>query len=182
MSYYFTIPVTEKIALAYCDVSMAQSIYELVLSDKEHIGEFLDFPEKTIDVSNQEVYIKMKLRNNAEGTDKLFCILFERTIVGCIDLHRINQTNQTAEIGYWIHSSYKNKGIVSAVVQQLCDYSFNYLQLNKLSILADVTNLPSNQVALKCGFEFVGTDKEDVLLHGTLRDMNKYSLLKKNFK
>ena len=89
MSYYFTLPVNENISLAYCDVSMAQEIYECVISDKEHIGEFLDFAHRTTDISVQEEYIKMKLHNNAEGTDKMFCLIFEEAIIGCIDLHKI---------------------------------------------------------------------------------------------
>lgn len=181
MSYYFTLPVNEDLGLAYCDVSMAQEIYECVISDKEHIGEFLDFAHRTTDISVQEEYIKMKLHNNAEGTDKMFCLIFEEAIIGCIDLHKINQKNQSAEIGYWIHSDYTKRGFITAVVKKICAYSFYGLHLNKLSIFADVANVASNKVALKCGFEFVGTDKAEILLRDELRDMNKYSLLKKDF-
>ncbi len=95
--------------------------------------------------------------------------------------YKINQKNQSAAIGYWIHSDYTNRGFITAVVKKICAYSFYGLHLNKLSIFADVANVASNKVALKCGFEFVGTDKAEVLLRDELRDMNKYSLLKKDF-
>lgn len=62
----------------------------------------------------------------------------------------------------------------------LC-YAFETLSLNKLTILADVRNIPSNKVAEKVGFSFVATDYQDVFDGEIFRDMNRYILLKEQF-
>ena len=181
MSYYFSLPITNTISLVHTDQLMAEEIFQLVASDKEHLRPFLDFVDLATDSSGQLNYINLKLKKDSEGTDKLFCITFKNKIVGCADLHNMDQQLRKAEIGYWIHSDYKNQEIISQVVRKICDYAFNYLNLNKLIIIADTENLASNRVAQKAQFTFVGTDVDDFMMNGSYRNMNKYALLHQNF-
>lgn len=141
----------------------------------------MDFVDGTIDYTNQEDYFKMKLEGISKQTDALFFIAVDDKLIGCADFHGINLTSRQAEIGYWIHSKYKNQGITSKVVKKLCEYAFESLELNRLTIVADIENVPSNKVALKNGFTLVGTQKEERLMYDKLRDMNHYYLLKRDF-
>lgn len=161
---------------------MATILFELVDSDREHIREFLDFVDTTKEPSDEINYINMKLSGHIKGTDRLFLISYEDELVGSIDLHFIDSRNKKAEIGYWIHSSQAKKGNTTKCVKKVCQIAFEEMGLNKLSIVADTENVGSNAVALKSGFSFVGTDKEDIVMYDKLRDMNKYSLLKSEFK
>ena len=55
------------------------------------------------------------------------------------------------------------------------------LELNKLSIFADVENIASNKVAIKNGFKLVGVKVQDEVIYDQYRDMNEYYLLKSEF-
>ncbi len=178
---YFGLNINKDFKLIIPEMSMVQEVYNLVDSDRQHLRTFLDFVDTSVDVNSQIGYFKMKMNGAANGTDKLFFIATKNKIIGCIDLHNIDLNSKKAEIGYWIHSNYAGKNIVTQSVNKLCDYSFNILELNKLSIFADVENIASNRVALKSGFKLVGTKIQDVIRYDTYRDMNEYYLLKSDF-
>ena len=123
----------------------------------------------------------MKLKGSANGTDKLFFIAYKDKLIGTIDLHFIHPKVKKAEIGYWVHADYTQKGVASKAVRALCQYAFEVLELNKLTIMADVRNIGSNKVAQNCGFTFLGTRPQDALIYGEYQDMNEYYLLKEPF-
>lgn len=181
MKNYFTLAIDEQITLIQPMFSMAEKLYELVDQDREHLRRFLDFVDITTKVEDETNYLKMKLTGYVEGTDCLFLIGYEGEIVGSIDIHFINQQANRGEIGYMISSSYTNKGIVTKCVKKVCEIAFEELGLNKLALMADVENLPSNKVAQKAGFSLVGTLKEEILMYEQYRDLNRYELLKSEF-
>lgn len=181
MKNYFYLPIDSKLSLVQPTVDMATILFDLVDSDREHIGEFMDFVDITKEPRDEINYINMKLSGQVKGTDRLFLISYEDELVGSIDLHFIDSHNKKAEIGYWIHSSQAKKGITTKCVKKVCQIAFEEMGLNKLSIGADTENTGSNAVALKSGFSFVGTDKQDIMMYDRLRDMNKYSLLRSDF-
>lgn len=178
MKPYIRLPIEEQLYLVVPELSMLEEVYQLVDSDRKHLGTFLSFVDHCTGVESQVDYYRLKMKGNAAGTDKLFFIAQEDQIIGCVDLHSIDQANRKAEIGYWIHSNFSGQNIMTKAVKKLCQYSFEVLELNKLTIFADVENLPSNRVAVKAGFSFVGVKLQDTFISGEYRDFNEYYLLK----
>lgn len=178
MMMCFGLSIDEHLSLVIPEMSMAEEVFRLVDSDREHLGEFLDFIDTSVDVSSQINYFKLKLDGAAKGTDRLFLIALDHTIVGCIDLHQINTATGKAEVGYWLHSRYIGQSIMTRAVKTLSNYSFDVLGLNKLTIFADIENMGSNKVAIKSGFKLVGIKYQDIVRNGEYRDMNEYYLLK----
>ncbi|GEL66817.1 GNAT family N-acetyltransferase [Marinilactibacillus psychrotolerans] len=181
MTKYMGINIEGNLNLIVPEFSMAEELFRLVDSDRDHLRTFLSFVDDSVDVTSQMNYFKMKMAGAANGTDKIFLIASDDKIIGSIDLHHIDSNNGKGEIGYWIHSSYAGKNIISKAVKTLCAYSFEVLKLNKLTIFADVENIPSNKVALKTGFQLVGTKRQDIIMYDQYRDMNEYYLLKSDF-
>ena len=181
MNTYFTLAVDAEVSLVAPTLSMAQEIFDLVDSDRPHLRKFLDFVDDTKEAEDEKKYLQAKLSCWLQETDRLFCIAYQGQLVGSIDLHFINLTHKKGEIGYWLHSDYTKKGIMKRAVLKVCELAFTEMGLNKLSIVADVDNEPSNAVARSCGFSLSGTEPKDVLLYGEYRDMNRYALLKEDF-
>ncbi|AIG65602.1 GNAT family N-acetyltransferase [Weissella tructae] len=178
---YFKMHVKDDLFLVYPEMRMAPELFALIDSDRTHLRTFLDFVDDTMSPKDQVDYFKLKLDGVVKQTDALFFVAIEDTLIGCVDLHDIDLSTRQADIGYWIHSNYQRQGIISSVVQKLCEYGFLNLELNRLNLVIDTKNIASNKVALKNGFTFSGTQEDDILLYGTLRDMNYYYLLKRNF-
>lgn len=178
----FTYPIDDRLSLAFPQLNAAEKLFSLIESDRPHIEAFIADIAETKTLEAEKNFIKMKLHGYAEGTDYLFFIVYDKTICGCIDIHNIDQKIGKGEIGYWLHSSYTKRGIVTKCVQALCRLAFKDFGLNKLLIFVDVENAPSNRVAQKVGFTLTSTEPQDVLLFGKLRDMNHYTLLKEQYK
>lgn len=104
----------------------------------------LSFVDSSVDLRSQINYFKMKITGAANGTYKLSFIVADNKIIGCIDLHNIDSTTGKAEIGYWIHSSYSGQNIVSKAVKRLCTYSFEVLELIKLSSYKNRVQISGN--------------------------------------
>lgn len=180
MKNYFRLPVDKQIQFLQPTVEMAEELFQLVDSNRTHFRQFLDFVDETKTVADEEAYLKMKLKGEIEGTDRLFLIEYEGVLVGSIDLHYINKVHKRAEIGYMLAEAYTKKGIMRRAVHKVCALAFDDMGLNKLTIIADSENQPSNQVAKSCGFTFVATDRQEMCLYDELRDMNRYALLKQD--
>lgn len=177
-----SIKVDERIELVQAEIFLGEDLYHVIDQNRTHLKEFLTFIDDIREPAHEIAFIKKMLNEQAQGTGRLFLIFVESEISGTLDLHDINQVFKKAEIGYWLKADLNGQGIMTKAVIALCDFAFNQLGLNKLSISADVDNVGSNKVAEKAGFEFVGVDKQDVVLYGEFRDMNRYSLLKEDFK
>lgn len=181
MIEYFSLAIDEQLSLVQPTVKMAQIMFDLIDCDRDHLGSFLDFIDHIQEVKDEEDFLKLKLKGEAEGTDRLLLIAYEAEIIGVVDLHLIDQLNHKAEIGYWISSKFSRQGMMAKVVNKVTQIAFKEMGLNKLSIVADIENYGSNRVAQNCNFTLVGTEREDRLVNGRYRDMNYYSILKSEF-
>lgn len=178
MFYPFTYPIEGNLALVKASLAMAPDLLRAVQKNSEHIGFYLQWVDTTNDLESEIAFLKMKLKEEADGTSALFFILDGQQIIGSVDLLNINLHHETAEIGYWLDADYTGRGIMTRAVQTLCSLAFEELKLHHLTIIADVENGPSNAVARNAGFTLVGTDRESFILRGTYRDINRWSLRK----
>lgn len=181
MHYRPSITILPKITLVPPDLQMAKALFQTIQENFSHLSRFLDFITEDMTVDEEKSYLKMMIQHQAEQKGQLFLIYYEDTLIGTIDLHKIDTKNSKAEVGYWIAKGYTGKRITTASVKFICGYAFHHLGLNKLTIVADVRNLASNKVARNAGFHFVATDVQDIYDGKHYRDMNRYRLLKDDF-
>lgn len=181
MNYRPTMQVMPKVTLVPPESNMAEALYQTIKENFSHLEPFLEFITEDVTVQDESAYLTMMIQQHANNTGRLFLIYYEDDLIGTIDLHKIDTKNRKAEIGYWIAEDYTGKQITTTCVKYMCHYAFETLSLNKLTILADVRNIPSNKVAEKVGFSFVATDYQDVFDGEVFRDMNRYILLKEHF-
>ena len=181
MEYQLAINVTPQIKLVQPELYMAEALYNTIKSNYQHLVTFLDFIQEDMTLEDEQQYLTMMLNHQAQNKGRLYLIYFEDELIGTIDLHKIQMQHKKAEIGYWIAESYAGRQITTQCVQHLCYLAFEVFGLNKLTIKADVRNIASNKVAEKVGFSYVGTDLEDMFDGEAYRDMNRYSLLKRDY-
>ncbi|RDX00618.1 GNAT family N-acetyltransferase [Listeria kieliensis] len=181
MEMAFKLKIDEQLSLVQPSFSMATEVFKVLDKDREHLREFLDFVDNTKSPEDEKGYIKLKLDGYLKETDRLFFIAFDDEIIGSIDLHFMSLSDETAEIGYWMSSAHCGKNIATKAVRAVCELAFAEMGLNRLTIVADVTNLASNRVAEKSGFRKEGTLKQAKKLYDEFTDLNTYALLKSEF-
>ncbi|MCE5038829.1 GNAT family N-acetyltransferase [Staphylococcus auricularis] len=178
---FVQLSVDQRIALVQPEYVMAEQLFKVKERNKQYLARYLDFIHDDMTVEEDVAFIKDMLTQQVEGTGRLFIIYYDDVLVGTIDLHGINQKFKKGEIGYWIDEAYAGRGIVPKCVKRLCDFGFTSLDLNKIVIYCDVDNHSSIRVAIKSGFKFINTDREEHILRGELRDMHRYELLKREW-
>lgn len=84
-------------------------------------------------------------------------------LVGRVSLNPMNLQDGEAEIGYWVHSAARGRGVAVNAVDLLTSWSFS-VGFHRLIIHHSTTNPASCSVARKAGFDLEGT-KKSALLH-----------------
>jgi RimJ/RimL family protein N-acetyltransferase len=78
-------------------------------------------------------------------------------LVGSVGLHRTDWSVPKTEVGYWIRASAAGMGFISEGVEALVAWALRELGARRVEIVTDEGNLPSRNVAERCGFELEGT-------------------------
>ena len=109
------------------------------------------------------LFVLEKLADFASGKEYVFTLKEhqERKIIGLVYVKEIDSITQEAEIAYCIGYPYKNKGIATKSIDRISTWALKELDLRKLRIIVHETNLPSIKVALKCGYLWKETLKEE---------------------
>ena len=137
---------------------MAETIYSILLENKQHINEFLPhIINNTKSVEDELDFIKSRNKD----FDDTFVILYNEKIVGMIDIHNINSKESSAEIGYWISLKYQGKGIVSKALKLLINYCRDVIKLKTLLVMVKTKNTRSHYVLLANDFVKFKSDENE---------------------
>lgn len=139
------------------------------LNDEEIFNNTLmiPFPYKKED---GEFFIKLCRQNKqkyGKNTNWAIRNKNKKLIGGCGFHMKYRRNSSKDEIGYWLARPYWNKGIMTKVVNKLCEIGFNKLGLIRIEASVFSHNKASCRVLEKAGFEFGG------LLRKSIRKNNK---------
>ena len=114
-----------------------------------------------------------------KGENYAYSIVLNDTdkAIGSIDIHNIDLSNHSAEIGYWLSKDYNGKGYMSEAVKLIEKQAFNS-GINRMVIKAEVNNVASSRVAEKNNYVFEGIHKQEILKYDEFRDVKVYAKLK----
>lgn len=82
------------------------------------------------------------------------------------------------EIGYWLAKRWWGQGIITAVVQRVCQHAFEEFGLVKIIAHVVTHNPASARVLEKCGFEQEGLLRKHFLKDGQFIDARLFALLR----
>ncbi len=118
-------------------------------------------------------------RARLDGTREVFAI--EDTVTGAFlgiaVLPRIDRESATAELGYMVAPAARGRGIATAALRQLAEWSFTETGLERLELMISVLNEPSKRVAERCGFTYEGALRSCFLKPGVREDIELWSRL-----
>lgn len=84
-------------------------------------------------------------------------------LVGAIKFDDLDFSGKSAELGYFVKSSFQGRGLATEALKTISFFSFQEFGLKKLSLLTHEENKASQRVAQKAGFRlkrhFKGSDR-----------------------
>ena len=140
--------------------------------DRRFLSDRLPYPYTEKDA---EEWLNMVSENEAV-TGVYRAIICEGKLVGSISIEK--KDDDDAEIGYMLLNEYKNKGIATEAVKQVCTIAFKVLSFEQITANVFQPNIASIRVLLKNGFKYKGTIPNAVIKDGNVSDLLIYVLTK----
>ncbi|MGC1630476.1 MAG: GNAT family N-acetyltransferase [Gelidibacter sp.] len=171
---------SEHIGISILQPTDALQLNKLFVSNTDRFMKYLPktLGENTTFESTQN-YIARKIKAAKKKNAFVFVIndKHSQDIIGMIILKNLDWETKKGEFAYCIDKRFKGKGLMSMAIKATSDYVIETMGLETLQIIAHKTNLPSVNVALQSGFEWIETLEDEFMsMHGTPLDMELFEL------
>ena len=176
-----TIKFSETGHLELINPTHGPILFDMIDQHREYLKEWMTFVDRMQNLDSITNFITGCIARNESGSEYGFVVFENNNPVGRNTIHKIDQTNQSGEIGYWLIPSAQSKGIISQSTAELLNFGFNNLELNRLEIRCGTGNVKSQKIPEKLGFYKEGIMREGERLNGGFHDLFIYSLLRKDF-
>ncbi|MCQ2974206.1 MAG: GNAT family N-acetyltransferase [Bacteroidales bacterium] len=158
------------------DLKYAQDLVK-TLSISEITNNLRDLPNPYT-IKDAEEFITGMISANKNNVFS-YAIINDSQFIGSIGAFRQNNIHcYTAEIGYYLHTEYWCKGIMTKAVTQLCDKIFSETDIIRIYATPFSYNIGSCRVLEKAGFNLEGVLRKNAFKNGRFLDMNIYSKIK----
>jgi ribosomal-protein-serine acetyltransferase len=171
--------IEENIELKLLELSDAKDIFETIDSQREYLGKWLPFVEKTKSIIDSEMYVSSVVNADKDSFEYVFTIRYFGQFAGIVGFKDTDRANRKTEIGYWLSERFQKKGIMTKSVNMLCDFAFGVLNINRIQIKCAVGNSASSNIPKRLNFKPEGIERDGELLSGNVFvDLEIYSKLK----
>jgi ribosomal-protein-alanine N-acetyltransferase len=103
-------------------------------------------------------------------------------VIGNCGFHNWLADHDRAELGYFLHDDFRNKGFMIEALDSVIQHGFNKMNLNRIEAFISPDNLPSIKLITKLGFVQEGLLREHYKHENQIHDSFVYSLLKSEWK
>ncbi|MGG0176859.1 GNAT family N-acetyltransferase [Gottfriedia acidiceleris] len=171
--------IDEDVSLRMLNIDDAEEFYNLTISSKNYLKEWLGWLDNIESVEDTAQNIKKRLKEFVEnkGYPKSFAIIYRGQIAGSIGFNVIDKTSKIGEVGYWLGKQYQGKGLMTKALRTLINYGFEELDLNRIQIKAAVENKKSRALPERMGFRHEGIIRQAEWLYDHYVDHVIYGLL-----
>ena len=156
----------------------AQALFAAVRGSATELSPWMPWCTENYSLADSVNYVSTRDAEWEKGDDYSFLIydLRDGGYLGGVGLNHINRENHFANLGYWVRTNRRGKGIAPAAVRLIARFGFEELKFMRLEIVAAVGNKPSQRVAEKSGAVREGVLRNRLALQEKQHDAVVYSL------
>lgn len=150
------------------------------LNDREIYDRTLRIPFPYTDASADEWLVLVATITKQQGRPVQWAIrTADDILIGAcgFDGFQVGESHR-AEVGYWLAKPYWGRGIMTAVVQRVCQHAFEEFGLVKITAHIFPHNPASARVLEKCGFQEEGFLRKHFLKDGQFIDARLFGLVR----
>lgn len=166
--------ITERTVIELLEPNSAKLILDYHIQNKEHLAPWEPLRnDEFFTIENWEKTLQTNLEMFEAGTAiKLAALNYDRNevIAVCNFSNIIHGVFQACSLGYSISHKYQGQGIMQEVILSCLDYVFNEVGLHRVMANYVPTNLRSEKVLMKLGFEQEGVAKSYLKIAGKWQD------------
>jgi ribosomal-protein-serine acetyltransferase len=155
----------------------ARALFQLVEANRDRLRRWLPWVDATRDSEAIRTFIRQARSRERLGVGLTFALWWKDQLVGVAGFNGIDQSNQSAVIGYWLAAEAEGHGLMTAAVSALLRHGFRRLGLHRIEIRAGVFNRRSRAIPARLGFRHEGTLRQAERLGDRYVDHAVYGLL-----
>lgn len=148
-------PLTDGCELRLLEESDLDELYSLIEANRAYLAMWMPWAPKQTREDTLSFLRGTRLQLAAENGFQMALCEHDR-IIGVAGFHRVDRSDRSASIGYWLAESQQGRGLMSGAVRALLDYAFGTWELKRVEIRADVENLRSRAIPERLGFSYRG--------------------------
>jgi RimJ/RimL family protein N-acetyltransferase len=123
-------------------------------------------------------FIEMQQKNSPA---QVMGIVIDGVASGAIGIHPQGDVfRRNAEMGYWLAEPFWGQGIITKAIQQMVLYGFSHFAIDRIFARPFGSNLASQRVLEKAGFQLEARFKKTLIKNGMLEDECIYAIRKEN--
>ena len=174
----FELPVGEGLHLRLDRPTDAAETFALIEQDRRDLDRWMSWVAKTTTLADLAAVIEKNRAAFVAGTGLAVGVVEHGRAVGRVALHDIDASDRQAELGYWLSSAARGRGVMTRAARALVSYGFATLKLRRVWLTCDPRNVASRAVAERLGMRLEGTFLQDRIDHrGGYRDTAVYAVL-----
>lgn len=159
------------------DRAQAPAFLKLVQENRDYFGAWLDWAYTMTTVEDAQTFIKRGMTRYTEDGLPTTSIWLHDRMVGGVMFFPVQWHPRSTMIGYWLGREATGRGIMSRAIRAMLGFAFEELQLNRITLEAEVTNRASRAVAERLGFSFEGIHRHGWVRGGNFIDLAAYAML-----
>ena len=168
------VPISETIELRSFTPKEHLALWFLIEKNRSYLEKWLPWVDTTTQPEHSMQFIMGTILCARKGKEIHWGIYKEELLIGLIGIHHIDWEKSHGMIGYWLDEEEQGQGIITSAVSSILPIFHHKWNLTILEIRASTLNQPSNQVAIRAGFQYVGTLPRADQVQNSWHDLNVY--------
>lgn len=160
----------------------AEVLFEAVRESIPEVSPWLPWCHENYAIEETREFLRSRV--HTEKSEEAYSFgIFDQTserFLGGVGLNFINRVHQIANLGYWVRTGATGKGVASKAARLVARFGFAELGLQRIEIIAAVSNIASQRVAENVGAVRECVARERLLIRGERHDAVVFSLLPKD--
>lgn len=157
------------------------ALYTAVVASRDELSRWLPWCHPDYSMEDTTGWVREQLEAFPAGREYAFAVFDSAgSLVGGCGLNRVMPHDGVANLGYWVHSAYRRRGIAVQATRMLVDWAFAHTELVRLEVVVSVHNIASQRTATKAGAVREGLLRSRIMLEGTPHDAVIYSFIRRD--
>ena len=178
----FKLEIDKELHLELIHFSHAKEMLALINDNRELFKKWFLWVDSVKSIEDEERFIRRSLERYTDGKLLNCMIFYKEKLVGSVEISMAKGYGIVkGELGYWLSAKFHGKGIMRRAAAKMIEIGFEHYKLDKIMLRCAVKNERSCNVAQKLGFIHEGRQRSEIVVNGTLMDVNVYAVLRDEY-
>ena len=135
-------------------------LYTLVKENRPQLSQWLDWASMIQTRDDFAQFFRYYESQIKQRLMEVQVICYQDQVIGIVEAHGINYSQQSAYLSYWLDGHFQNKGMMTKGMQQFLDYLYKNWAMKHFFLVIQCQNVRSIRLAQKLGFHLEGYARE----------------------